>query len=104
MLACNTLTDEDRARLAHVRAKYGDRYEFSTSDVYLSVRARHAGATAWEDWMAIYKDFWLAGQEPRASSALAYMNVYDIQGVWQGQFFWDPNAHQIEFSHSKEHY
>jgi hypothetical protein len=102
--ACTPLSSEDRSRLEGLRSKYGGRYDFSASDLYLSVRAKEAAATTREDWVSIYRDFWFAGGEHRSTSALVYMNVYDVQGVWQGQFYWNPNMGEIAFSHAQEHY
>jgi hypothetical protein len=103
LIACTSLSPEDQSRFGALKKQYGHRFEFSTSDIYLVVRARTAEPLAWENWLDIYKAFWLTSGRPR-TSALIYMNVYDVQGVWQGQFHWDQAADKIAFEHLREHY
>jgi hypothetical protein len=104
LLACNGLTSSDRERLRQIEARLGDKYTFSTTDVYLEARAKRPGPQSPDECADVYNAFWLHNGAPRPDSALVYLNTYDSAGVWLGQCFWDPQAKRVAFSRSREHY
>lgn len=95
----------DMARLTAVQRDFGDRFEFEpASDIYLNIRFRQDGTPSQEEAEKVYKAFWFAENEvQRKDSAYVYLNVYDRNGVFQFQLYFDPKTQRITRS-AVEHY
>jgi hypothetical protein len=102
--SCNELTPHDQRRLADLKARFGDTYTFSTTDVYLLAQARRPGRRPADEWMEVYTAFWLYDGRPRPDTALVYLNTYGSDGTWLGQYYWDPQRKQVEFSRRRQFY
>lgn len=103
--SCSNSSQTDMARLAAVQRDFRDRFEFEPgSDIYLNIRFRQDGTPSQEEAEKVYKAFWFAENEvQRRDSAYVYLNVYDRNGVFQFQLYFDPQTQRITRS-AVEHY
>lgn len=98
-------TEEDRSRLQQVENRYGDRYRFrlASDDVYLEAYRTGKGEPTEQEARAIYRDFWFEDGEPRSDSRYVYLNLYDDEGDFLFQLYWDPERQELVRS-STSHY
>ena len=97
-------TAEDSRRFAQVKQRYGNRYRFEfAEDTYLEATNTVDAAVNKNEAIAIYKDFWFTGETERRDSNYVYLNLYNRQGEFQYQVFWDRNSGRFVMS-NRDHY
>ena len=97
-------TVEDVRRLRQLQQQYGNRYRFDLAeDTYIEATNKVDAAVNKAEAIAIYKVFWFTGDTERRDSNYVYLNLYDKEGHFQFQIFWDRNNHRFVTS-NQDHY
>lgn len=86
-------TAEDSRRLEQLQQRYGDRYRFELEeDTYIEATNKVDATVSTNEAISIYKDFWFNGNIERRDSHYVYLNLYNKDGDFQFQIFWDRNS------------
>lgn len=92
---CTKPPSEDKERLREVEKRFGDRYTLKLEGEFnLNARLKKGAIALGTDAQEIYKIFRFkdfAKREERDSSYV-YLNMYDAQGKFLYQFFYDPQT------------
>jgi hypothetical protein len=97
-------TPEDSRRLEQLRARYGDRYRFELAeDTYIEATNRVDATVNKNEAIAIYRDFWFTGNVERLDTHYVYLNLYNKDGDFQFQIFWDGNNGRFAMG-NRDHY
>lgn len=95
LAGCKSPTAEDEKRLQLLNAHFGSQFTFSfeSFDVYLVARSKSNDVVPQSDAEAIYRDFWFTqNQQLRSDTSYVYLNVYNRNGAFQYQLWWDAKA------------
>ena len=97
-------TPEDSRRLEQLRARYGDRYRFELAeDTYIEATNQVDATVDKNEAIAIYREFWFNGNTERQDTRYVYLNLYNKDGDFQFQIFWDRNSGRFATS-NRDHY
>lgn len=94
-------TQEDRTKLQELKATYGDRYrfEFQTGGLYLNTWSLVDKEPSKDEAKTIYKTFWFKdGQKRTNDIEYVYLNIFNKEGDFQFQVYWDPKKNDFGFS------
>jgi hypothetical protein len=94
-------TEEDQLKLQELRTAYLNRYrfEFETGGLYLNAWSLVDKEPSKDEAKAIYKTFWFKdGQKRTDNTGYVYLNVFNNEGAFQFQVFWDPKENDFGFS------
>lgn len=94
-------TREDRTKLQELRTTYGNRYkfEFETGGLYLNAWSLVDKEPSKDEAKTIYKTFWFQdGQRRTDNTDYVYLNVFNKEGHFQFQVYWDPKKNDFGFS------
>src|SRR5437867_2569512 len=92
---CKSPTPEDEARLRMLETRFGSdfTFEFETFDIYLKARSRSQNVIPQATAEAIYREFWFTESgHVRKDTSYVYLNIYNREGVFQYQLWWDQNT------------
>ncbi len=106
LLACTApATDVDRARLAELETRFGDRYEFEfDGDLYLRVTARDRVDPPVADVEQAYRTFMHRPDGTRRETSFVYLNVYDVNDDFLYQIHFDERNGKFGMTTEAEHY
>ena len=97
-------TPEDSRRLEQLQQRYGNRYRFELAeDTYIEATNQAEATVKKDEAISIYKDFWFTGNTERRDSHYVYLNLYNKDGDFQFQIFWDRNSGRFVTS-NRDHY
>ena len=97
-------TPEDSRRLALLQQHYGNRYRFELAeDTYIEATNKVDVSVKKDEAIAMYRDFWFTGNAERRDSHYVYLNLYNKDGNFQFQIFWDRNSGSFVTS-NRDHY
>jgi hypothetical protein len=97
-------TPEDARRLAQLRQRYADRYRFDLAeDTYIEATNNIDATVDKNEAISIYRDFWFTGNAERRDSNYVYLNLYNKDGDFQYQIFWDRQSARFVTS-NRDHY
>ena len=89
-------TERDRQRLAELERLFGDRCVFAfDNSIYLKARATREPPLTEEDAHGILRTFWLDGDSRRSDTRYVYLNVYELDGRFAFQLYWDSQREAI---------
>jgi len=94
-------TQEDRTKLQDLRKAYGTRYrfEFETGGLYLNAWSLVDKEPSKDEAKTLYKAFWFKdGQKRTENTKYVYLNVFNNEGAFQFQVYWDPKINDFGFS------
>jgi hypothetical protein len=94
-------TPEDRIKLQELKTAYGDRYkfEFETGGLYLNAWSLVDKEPSKDEAKTIYKMFWFKdGQKRTSNSEYVYLNVFNNDGDFRFQVYWDAKKNEFGFS------
>lgn len=94
-------TPEDRIKLQELKTAYGDRYkfEFETGGLYLNAWSLVDKEPSKDEAKTIYRTFWFKdGQKRTNDSDYVYLNVFNKEGDFQFQVYWDAKKNDFGFS------
>ncbi len=94
-------TQEDRTKLQELKTAYGSRYrfEFETGGLYLNAWSLVDKEPSKDEAKTLYKAFWFKdGQKRTDNTDYVYLNVFNKEGDFQFQIYWDPNKKDFSFS------
>lgn len=97
-------TPEDSRRLEQLKERYGNRYQFELAeDTYIEATNTADASVEKAEAIAIYRDFFFRGDVERNDSNYVYLNLYNKEGDFQYQIFWDRNNSRFVTS-NRDHY
>lgn len=97
-------TPEDSRRLEQLQQRYGNRYQFELAeDTYIEATNKVDATVDKSEAISIYRDFWFTGNTERRDSHYVYLNLYNKDGDFQYQIFWDRNSGRFATS-NRDHY
>lgn len=97
-------TAEDSRRFAQLRQRYGIKYRFELAeDTYLEARNTVDAVVDKNEAIEMYKCFWFTADVERRDSNYVYLNLYNRDGDFQYQIFWDRN-HRRFVTSNRDHY
>jgi hypothetical protein len=97
-------TPEDSRRLERLQQRYGDRYRFELAeDTYIEATNKVDAIVDKSEAISIYREFWFTGNIERRDSNYVYLNLYNKDGDFQYQIFWDRNNGRFVTS-NRDHY
>ena len=97
-------TREDARRLEQLQHRYGNRYQFELAeDTYVEATNKVDATVDKSEALSIYRDFWFTGNTERRDSHYVYLNLYNKDGEFQYQVFWDRNNGRFVTS-NRDHY
>lgn len=98
-ISCKSSASEaDRRKLQEVRSAYANRYEFEFEEgLYVRAKSLIDKQPNKDEAMQIYRTFWFEGHSPRTTS-FVYLNVFNKDGDFQFQVYWDPKKNNFGFS------
>lgn len=104
LLSCNNTSDSDMAMMAHLNQKYGDRYEFKLTDICMYAFVKQPEINK-DEILTIYKEWRSVDSKSNniRKTSFVYLNVYDQNGEFVYQLYFDPKTNAIANS-SAEHY
>jgi hypothetical protein len=94
-------TQEDQIKLQELRTAYVNRYrfEFETGGLYLNAWSLVDKEPGKDEAKDIFKTFWFKdGQKRTDSTEYVYLNVFNKDGNFQFQVYWDPKKNDFGFS------
>jgi len=104
---CTHPSSEDNLQLSTLKAQFGGRYEFSLqAEFYLRVRMKPGIAGSESEAQEIYRAFFMKkgqGILERRRTSYVYLNVYDSEGEFLWQLFYNPSSGKIEKSMSENY-
>ena len=105
--ACtNYATPEDNRRLKELEKRYGNRFSFVLeNETYINVGCKKGVRPDEREVINIYKTFFWDDylDDKRKGSSYVYMNLYDSNGTFEYQLFYDINERQFMKSRA-DHY
>jgi len=96
---CTGPSSEDREKLRELERRFGDRYTFKfETEFNLGAQLKKGAASSERDAEKIYKIFIFRDFEKgeRRKTSYVYLNVYDENGAFLYQFFYDPQSKTFE--------
>ncbi len=80
--------------------RFGQRYEFAFQyEAYVRAQSRVADVPRREEGTEIFKVLRFGNDgRPRANSRITYLNLYDREGKFRFQVYWDPQKSAFGFS------
>jgi len=102
-LGCSSFSTEDKAALANLKNRFGSNYEFDLEgEFYLNVVVKKGFQYSEKDIENIYKSFFFkeADKFERRDTSYVYLNLFDSNGTFLYQFFFDFNDNNFVKNHS----
>jgi hypothetical protein len=92
-------TPEDLERLERIKGRYGDEYDISLrQSTYVEAEYKDRGCPEREEARAIHRAFWMSGDRSRGNSNYIYLNLFDRNGKFCYQLYWNPDSQGIDES------
>jgi hypothetical protein len=105
-LGCGSPSTEDTGRVAELQRVFGDKYEFALyEEFYLNARLKHGATGAQDDAERIYKTFHNADATTGKirPTSYVYLNMYDANGKFLSELFFDPKTQALVRSNVEHH-